>query len=88
MPTTLLLAPPDFQTLLRPWKGMCDCNPCTPSSDGLVLYRLIILRKSLLFNILSETDTGEHSFTYSDVPNKSVTFLILFLDFFLPTWPY
>ena len=25
---------------------------------------------------------------YSEVPNKSVTFFILFLDFFLPTWPY
>ena len=25
---------------------------------------------------------------YSEVPNKSVTFLILFWDFFLPTWPY
>ena len=26
--------------------------------------------------------------TYSEVPNKSVTFFILFWDFFLPTWPY
>ena len=25
---------------------------------------------------------------YSEVPNNSVTFLILFWDFFLPTWPY
>ena len=25
---------------------------------------------------------------YSEVPNKSVTFFILFWDFFLPTWPY
>ena len=27
-------------------------------------------------------------FSYSEVPNKSVTFFILFWDFFLPTWPY
>ena len=26
--------------------------------------------------------------TYSEVPNKSVTFFIPFWDFFLPTWPY
>ena len=25
---------------------------------------------------------------YSEVPNKSVTFLILFWDFFLPIWPF
>jgi hypothetical protein len=25
---------------------------------------------------------------YSEIPNKSVTFLILFGIFFLPTWPY
>ena len=25
---------------------------------------------------------------YSEVPNKSVTFFILFWDFFPPTWPY
>ena len=26
--------------------------------------------------------------TFSEVPNKSVTFFILFWDFFHPTWPY
>jgi hypothetical protein len=24
---------------------------------------------------------------YSEVPNKRVTFFIIFRDFFLPTWP-
>ena len=25
---------------------------------------------------------------YSEVPNKRVTFFIIFGEFFLPTWPY
>ena len=28
------------------------------------------------------------TYKYSDVPNKSVTFFILFWEFYLPTWPY
>ena len=28
MPTTLILAPPDFQTFLRPWASGCQLDDC------------------------------------------------------------
>ena len=42
--------------------------------------------KDFSYNEWSAEVVGK--FKYSEVPNKSVTFFILFGDFFLPTWPY
>ena len=40
------------------------------------------------FNLEIVPNSNISIFTNSEVLNKSVTFFILFLDFFLPTWPY
>ena len=55
--------------------------PKNPSND--FLYMFFFLHKIILFTETHKNINLDSNSLYSEVPNKSVTFFILFRDFFL-----
>ena len=48
--------------------------------------KLVILK--IRPTIVASIHDSRQQTMYSEVPNKSVTFFIIFWDVFLPAWPY